>query len=111
MTHSFPTRRSSDLWEDKTRTALQSLLHAAALDHRTPAELFAWTLSPSSASDAVAILASHPSAAAGWGESLDSMIHSDARTRDSIWMGVSLALSCPAAIGRAPCRDRVCQYV
>ncbi len=87
---------SGGFWEGKTRTALQSLLHAAALDHRTPAELFAWTLSPSSASDAVAILASHPSAAAGWGESLDSMIHSDARTRDSIWMGVSLALSCLA---------------
>ncbi|HEY9565582.1 MAG TPA: TraM recognition domain-containing protein [Nocardioides sp.] len=87
---------SGGFWEGKTRTALQSLLHAAALDHRTPAELFAWTLSPSSASDAVAILASHPSAAAGWGESLESMIHSDARTRDSIWMGVSLALSCLA---------------
>lgn len=87
---------SGGFWEGKTRTALQALLHAAALDHRTPAELFAWTLSPSSASDAVAILASHPSAAAGWGESLDSMIHSDARTRDSIWMGVSLALSCLA---------------
>lgn len=87
---------SGGFWEGKTRTALQSLLHAAALDHRTPAELFAWTLSPSSASDAVAILASHPNAAAGWGESLDSMIHSDARTRDSIWMGVSLALSCLA---------------
>lgn len=87
---------SGGFWEGKTRTALQALLHAAALDHRTPAELFAWTLSPSSASDAVAILASHPSAAAGWGESLDSMIHADARTRDSIWMGVSLALSCLA---------------
>lgn len=87
---------SGGFWEGKTRTALQSLLHAAALDHRTPAELLAWTLSPSSASDAVAILASHPNAAAGWGESLDSMIHSDARTRDSIWMGVSLALSCLA---------------
>ncbi|MEI2672358.1 MAG: TraM recognition domain-containing protein [Marmoricola sp.] len=87
---------SGGFWEGKTRSALQALLHAAALDHRSPAELFAWTLSPSSASDAVAILASHPSAAAGWDESLDSMIHSDARTRDSIWMGVSLALSCLA---------------
>ncbi|MDN5715712.1 MAG: type IV secretory system conjugative DNA transfer family protein, partial [Janibacter sp.] len=27
-------------WEGKTRTALQSLLHAAALDHRPPGELF-----------------------------------------------------------------------
>ncbi|MCW2787318.1 MAG: type secretion protein [Marmoricola sp.] len=87
---------SGGFWEGKTRTALQALLHAAALDHRSPAELFAWTLSPPSAADAVAILASHSGAATGWGESLDSMIHADPRTRDSIWMGVSLALSCLA---------------
>jgi type IV secretory pathway TraG/TraD family ATPase VirD4 len=87
---------SGGFWEGKTRTALQALLHAAALDRRTPRELFAWTLSPPSASDAVAILSSHPQAATGWAESLDSMIHSDPRTRDSIWMGVSLALSCLA---------------
>ena len=83
-------------WEGKTRTALQSLLHAAALDHRNPSELFAWTLSPSAASDAVAILSTHPSAAPGWADALEAMIHSDPRTRDSIWMGVSLALSCLA---------------
>ena len=83
-------------WEGKTRTALQSLLHAAALDRRSPRELFGWTHSPSAAVDAVAILASNPYAATGWGESLDLMIHSDPRTRDSIWMGVSLALSCLA---------------
>ncbi|MFO6453378.1 MULTISPECIES: type IV secretory system conjugative DNA transfer family protein [unclassified Aeromicrobium] len=87
---------SGGFWEGKTRTALQALLHAAALDDRTPRELFTWTLSPSSASDAVAILASHPDAAAGWADSLESMIHADPRTRDSIWMGVSLALSCLA---------------
>lgn len=87
---------SGGFWEGKTRTALQALLHAAALDDRTPRELFTWTLSPSSASDAVAILASHPNAAAGWADSLESMIHADPRTRDSIWMGVSLALSCLA---------------
>jgi type IV secretory pathway TraG/TraD family ATPase VirD4 len=87
---------SGGFWEGKTRTALQALLHAAALDKRTARELFAWTLSPSSATDAVAILSSHPQAAAGWADSLESMIHSDPRTRDSIWMGVSLALSCLA---------------
>ena len=75
---------------------MQSLLHAAALDRRSPAELFAWTLSPSAAADAVAILSSDPHAAPGWADSLESMIHSDPRTRDSIWMGVSLALSCLA---------------
>ena len=84
---------SGGFWEGKTRTALQALLHAAALDRRTPAELLSWTLAPSAAADAVAILASRPDAATGWAESLDSMIEADPRTRDSIWMGVSLALS------------------
>ncbi len=87
---------SGGFWEGKTRTALQALLHAAALDQRGARQLFDWTLSPSAATDAVAILASHPGAATGWGDSLQSMIHSDPRTRDSIWMGVSLALSCLA---------------
>ncbi|WP_087129467.1 type IV secretory system conjugative DNA transfer family protein [Microbacterium esteraromaticum] len=80
-------------WEGKTRTALQALLHAAALDQRTPAELFRWTLDPSTAADAVAILTGHPSAATGWADSLQAMIDSDPRTRDSIWQGVSLALA------------------
>ena len=87
---------SGGFWEGKTRTALQALLHAAALDNRTPRELFGWTLSPSAAADAVAILSSNPNAAPGWADSLESMIHADPRTRDSIWMGVSLALSCLA---------------
>ncbi|GAA2229970.1 TraM recognition domain-containing protein [Herbiconiux moechotypicola] len=80
-------------WEGKTRTALQALLHAAALDHRPPAELFRWTLDPSAAADAVAILTTHPGAATGWSDSLQAMIESDPRTRDSIWQGVSLALA------------------
>lgn len=80
-------------WEGKTRTALQALLHAAALDHRPPSELFRWTLDPSAAAAAVAILTSNPRAAMGWAESLGAMIESDPRTRDSIWQGVSLALS------------------
>ncbi|MEQ6902019.1 TraM recognition domain-containing protein [Nocardioides sp. YIM 152588] len=87
---------SGGFWEGKTRTALQGLLHAAALDRRTPRELYQWTIAPASAVDAVAILASHPNAAAGWGEALESMVHADPRTRDSIWVGVSLALSCLA---------------
>lgn len=87
---------SGGFWEGKTRTALQALLHAAALDQRNPGEVFNWTLSPSAAADAVAILSSHPNAAPDWSDSLESMIHSDPRTRDSIWMGVSLALSCLA---------------
>ncbi|TSD62420.1 type IV secretory system conjugative DNA transfer family protein [Aeromicrobium piscarium] len=83
---------SGGFWEGKTRTALQSLLHAAAIDHRSPAELFRWTLDPSAAAEAVAVLANTPNAATGWAESLDAMIDADPRTRDSIWQGVSLAL-------------------
>ncbi len=79
-------------WEGKTRAALQSLLHAAAIDNRPPSELFRWTLDPTAAADAVAILTSSPLAATGWAESLEAMIDSDPRTRDSIWQGVSLAL-------------------
>jgi type IV secretory pathway TraG/TraD family ATPase VirD4 len=80
-------------WEGKTRTALQALLHAAALDHRSPGELFRWTLDPAAAADAVAILTANPRAATGWSDSLQAMIDSDPRTRDSIWQGVSLALA------------------
>ncbi|MFC5932037.1 type VI secretion protein [Cryobacterium melibiosiphilum] len=79
-------------WEAKTRTALQSLLHAAALDHCSPAELFRWTLDPAAAHDAVSILLSAPAAATGWGDALRAMLEADPRTRDSIWQGVSLSL-------------------
>lgn len=84
---------SGGFWEGKTRTALQALLHAAALDGRPPAELFRWTLDPSIAAEAVAVLTNHPQAATGWADSLGAMIDSDPKTRDSIWQGVSLALS------------------
>ena len=84
---------SGGFWEGKTRTALQALLHAAALDGRPSAELFRWTLDPSAAAEAVAILNSHPNAAMGWGDSLGAMIDADPKTRDSIWQGVSLALA------------------
>lgn len=82
-----------DFWEAKTRIGLQCLLHAAALDHRQPADLFRWTLDPSAAGDAVSILATHPMAAGGWADALQAMIDADPRTRDSIWQGVSLALA------------------
>ena len=80
-------------WEGKTRTAIQALLHAAALDGRDAAALYQWALNPTIAADAVRTLQTHPDAATGWAESLDAMIQSDPRTRDSIWQGVSLAFS------------------
>jgi type IV secretory pathway TraG/TraD family ATPase VirD4 len=87
---------SGGFWEGKTRAALQALLHAAALEKLSTRILFEWSLSPSAAADAVGILASHPAAATGWGDSLESMINSDPRTRDSIWMAVAQALACLA---------------
>ncbi|WP_026543791.1 type IV secretory system conjugative DNA transfer family protein [Arthrobacter sp. 35/47] len=83
---------SGGFWEGKTRTALQALLHAAALDHRPPAELFRWTLDPTAAAEAAAILTNSAQAATGWADSLGAMIDSDPKTRDSIWQGVALAL-------------------
>ncbi|MGO1184397.1 MAG: type IV secretory system conjugative DNA transfer family protein [Micrococcaceae bacterium] len=78
-------------WEGKARMAIQALLHAAALDGRDARTVSAWAQSPTTAGDAVRILQSNPRAANGWAESLESMIQSDPRTRDSIWQGVSLA--------------------
>ena len=73
------------------RTAAR--LVAEGDDAGAGAELFRWTLDPSAASEAVAILNSHPDAAMGWYDSLAAMIDADPTTRDSIWQGVSLALS------------------
>ena len=80
---SGPSGENGGFWEGKTHTALQVLI-TGALDHRQPGELFRWILDPAAAADAVSILASHPQATTGWAESLDAMLQSDPRTRDSI---------------------------
>jgi type IV secretory pathway TraG/TraD family ATPase VirD4 len=84
---------SGGFWEGKTRTALQALLHAAALEQLSTRTLFEWSLSPSAAGDAVGILSGHPGAANGWSDALQSIVTADPRTRDSIWMGVSQSLA------------------
>jgi type IV secretion system protein VirD4 len=87
---------SGGFWEGRARAVLQALLHAAALDQLPTRVLFEWSLSATAAMDAVGILASHTGAAPGWADSLHGMIHSDPRTRDSIWMAVSQAMACLA---------------
>ncbi|GAA4760230.1 hypothetical protein GCM10023350_53110 [Nocardioides endophyticus] len=87
---------SGSFWEGRARAVLQALLHAAALDHLPTRMLYEWSLSANAAMDAVGILSSDPSAAPGWADSLTSMITSDPRTRDSIWMAVSQAMACLA---------------
>lgn len=89
----FGSVAGGDFWQGKTTAAIQVLLHAAALDHRDAGALYSWALNPTAAGDAVRILQSSPRAAEGWAESLESMLQSDPRTRDSIWQGVSLAFS------------------
>jgi type IV secretory pathway TraG/TraD family ATPase VirD4 len=84
---------NGSFWEGKTRTAIQTLLHAAALDGRDARSLYQWALNPTAAADAVRILQTSSRAADGWAESLDATIASDPRTRDSIWQGVSLAFA------------------
>ncbi|CAN7388023.1 TraM recognition domain-containing protein [Microbacterium foliorum] len=85
--------QDAGFWEGKTTSAIQALLHAAALDGRDAKTLYQWALNPTLAADAVRVLSSHPGAADGWAESLDAMVQADPRTRDSIWQGVSLALA------------------
>lgn len=80
-------------WEGKTTAVIQTILHAAALDGRDARTLYQWAQSPTAAADAVRILSTHPDAADGWADALDSMVQADPRTRDSIWQGVSLAFA------------------
>tara|TARA_R110002167_G_scaffold145649_9_gene336670 strand:- start:137 stop:1192 length:1056 start_codon:yes stop_codon:yes gene_type:complete len=89
----FAAVSGGDFWQGKTASAIQGLLHAAALDGRDAATLYQWALNPTAAADAVRIMQSNPAAAPGWAESLDAMLQADPKTRDSIWQGVSLAFS------------------
>ncbi|QCX27734.1 TraM recognition domain-containing protein [Nocardioides jishulii] len=84
---------SGGFWEGRAHAVIQALLHAAALDRLPTRVLFEWSLSATAAMDAVGILASHGGAAPGWADSIHGMIHSDPRTRDSIWMAVSQAMA------------------
>jgi len=83
----------SDFWSGQTETALRCLLHAAALDGRRAIDVYRWSLNPALAEDAVAVLMRESAAADGWADALESAIHADPRTRDSVWLGVRQALS------------------
>jgi type IV secretory pathway TraG/TraD family ATPase VirD4 len=83
----------SDFWSGQTETALRCLLHAAALDSRGPVDLYRWSLNPALAEEAVFVLNRSASAASGWSDALDAVVHSDPRTRDSVWLGVRQSLA------------------
>lgn len=80
-------------WSGQTEMALRCLLHAAALAHHRTPRLYEWSLSPERAATAVKALQDNSRAATGWATALASIVNSDARTRDSVWMGVRQALS------------------
>lgn len=86
------TVSDADFWAGQTEAALRCLLHAAALDGRRAVDLYRWSLNPATAEDAVTIL-NRTSSAEGWADALDAAIHTDPRTRDSIWLGVRQALA------------------
>ena len=83
----------SEFWSGQTETALRCLLHAAALDGRGASDLYRWSLNPALAEDAVTVLNRNPESAVGWADALDAIVHSDPRTRDSVWLGVRQSLS------------------
>jgi hypothetical protein len=82
----------ADFWNGQTETVLRCLLHAAALDGRRAVDLYRWSLNPALAEDAVTTL-NRTSSADGWADALESAVHSDPRTRDSIWLGVRQSLA------------------
>lgn len=84
---------NAGFWLAQTEAAIRAFLHAAALEGRSAADLYRWSLDPTAAGEAVAILHNHPDAATGWADALDAIIHGDPRTRDNSWAGIRVALS------------------
>jgi type IV secretion system protein VirD4 len=80
---------NASFWSQQCYTAVRCLLHAAALDRRTPVELYRWSLSPIAAQDAIDVLATDPKAAAAWDGALEAILSADPRQRDSTWSMVS----------------------
>jgi len=79
----------ANFWEQQTQTAVRCLLHAAALAGRAAATLAEWSLSASSAREAVSILATNPAASPAWDRALDAIVSAEQRTRDSVWAMVA----------------------
>jgi type IV secretory pathway TraG/TraD family ATPase VirD4 len=84
---------NSGFWQAQTEAGIRAFLHAAALDDRTAADLYRWSLDPIAAGEAVRILHTAPDASPGWADALDAIIHGDPRTRDNSWAGIRIALS------------------
>ncbi|WP_083459571.1 type IV secretory system conjugative DNA transfer family protein [Jiangella muralis] len=84
---------NADFWAGQTEAVIRTLLHAAALDDLGARDLYRWSLDPVAAMQAHRILTTHNDAASGWAETLEAAATADARTRDSIWLGVRQAFA------------------
>jgi hypothetical protein len=80
---------NGSFWKQQCFLAVRCLLHAAALDHRAPVELYRWSLSPLAAEDVATILRTHPAAAPAWSTALEAILAADPRQRDSTWAMVA----------------------
>ena len=78
-------------WIGKASSVLASLLHAAALEGRTMAEVYQWAHGINDA-EAERILTAHPGAAGGWLGPIQE-VRRPGRTADSIRMTVTRALA------------------
>jgi type IV secretory pathway TraG/TraD family ATPase VirD4 len=84
----------ASFWQASAEMVVRCLLHAAALDARSPADVHRWSLSAIEAREAVMILSTHPGAAPSWHQSLESIVTTDPRQRDSVWSVVAIAFAC-----------------
>jgi len=80
---------NAGFWRTQALSVTRCMLHAAALDSRSAADLYRWSHAAGSAKEATTILASHPDATPGWDRALDAIISADSRTRDSVWAMVA----------------------
>ncbi|HZC51166.1 MAG TPA: TraM recognition domain-containing protein [Mycobacterium sp.] len=80
---------NGSFWTQQCYIAVRCLLHAAALDHRPPVELYRWSLSALVAEQAAEILTTHPDAAPAWSTALEAILGTDPRQRDSVWAMVA----------------------
>ena len=83
----------ASFWLGQTETALRCLLHAAALGRKGTRVLYRWSLDPQAATEAKDTLLKGPPAADGWADALAAILNADPRQRDSVWLGVRLALA------------------
>jgi type IV secretory pathway TraG/TraD family ATPase VirD4 len=80
-------------WQGRAQAAIRCMLHAAALANCPPKDLYRWSVSASSAQEAVAILTSHPGATPTWDHALDSIVSAEPKLRESVWSMVANSLS------------------